>query len=130
MITRGPADAPWLPAVREALARVVSQQGNTSTSIASGSNPGPNADDIAAAAEMAPADRDKMVRAMVDRLATRLHDNGADVDGWLRLMRAHVVLGQRDKASAAAAEARRALKDAPEKLRQIDDSAKSFGLGG
>ena len=130
LITRGPADAPWLPAVREALARVVSQQGNTSTSIASGSNPGPHADDIAAAAEMAPADRDKMVRAMVDRLATRLHDNGADVDGWLRLMRAHVVLGQRDKASAAAAEARRALKDAPEKLRQIDDSAKSFGLGG
>jgi cytochrome c-type biogenesis protein CcmH len=130
MIEKAPADAPWLPAVREALSRVAGQQGATSLSVATGSNPSPSADDVAAAAEMPSAERDKMVRGMVDRLAARLHDDGSDVDGWLRLMRAHVVLGERDKASAAAAEARRALKDAPEKLRQIDDSAKSFGLGG
>ena len=39
-----------------------------------------------------------MIRAMVERLATRLHENGSDVDGWLRLMRAYMVLGDRDKA--------------------------------
>jgi cytochrome c-type biogenesis protein CcmH len=67
---------------------------------------------------------------MVDRLAARLHEDGGDVDGWLRLMRAHVVLGERDKAVAAEADARRALKDAPDKLRQIEDGAKSIGIGG
>ena len=39
-----------------------------------------------------------MIRGMVARLAGRLHDNGADVEGWLRLVRAYAVLGDRDKA--------------------------------
>jgi cytochrome c-type biogenesis protein CcmH len=71
-----------------------------------------------------------MVRAMVDRLAARLQTDGSDVEGWLRLMRAHMVLGDRDKARAAAADARKALKDAPDKLRQIEDGARTFGLDG
>jgi len=119
LLARAPADAPWLPAVRDALARA---EGTP--------QPGPSAEDIAAASELSPAERDKMVRAMVDRLEARLHDDGSDVEGWLRLMRARLVLGERDKAKAAASDARRALKDAPDKLRQIDDGAKSFGLDG
>jgi cytochrome c-type biogenesis protein CcmH len=87
-------------------------------------------EDVAVAANMPPAERDRMVRAMVDRLAARLQDDGSDVDGWLRLMRAHLVLGDRDKARAAADDAKRALKDAPEKLRRIEDGAKTFGLDG
>ena len=47
------------------------------------------------------------------RLADRLHDDGADVEGWLRLVRAYVVLGDRDKAKGAAADARRALGGPP-----------------
>ena len=43
------------------------------------------------------------------RLADRLHADGNDVDGWLRLVRAYAVLGDRDKAKDAAADARRAL---------------------
>jgi len=120
LIAQAPSDAPWLPAVRQALARVD----------ASAQAPGPSAEDVAAANSMAPADREQMVRAMVDRLATRLHTDGSDVDGWLRLMRAHMVLGDKDKARAAAADARKALKDDPAKLRQIEDGAKNFGLGG
>jgi len=122
LIAQAAADAPWLPAVKEALARI-------DGSVPPGAS-GPNAEDIAMSAEMSPADREKMVRGMVDRLSVRLHEDGSDVEGWLRLMRAHVVLGERDKAAAAAADARRALKDAPDKLRRIDDGAKSFGLGG
>jgi cytochrome c-type biogenesis protein CcmH len=120
LIARAPADAPWLPAVREALARVDGAP----------PAPGPRAEDVAAAANMPAAERDQMVRAMVDRLAARLQDDGSDVDGWLRLMRAHMVLGDRDKARAAAADARKALKDAPEKLRRIEDGARTFGLDG
>lgn len=132
LIARAPADAPWLGAVHTALARVDggAQQDTQVAGAASAGVPGPNAEDVAAAAAMPEADRDRMVRGMVERLETRLREDGSDVDGWLRLMRARLVLGERDKAIAAATDARRALKDAPDKLRQIDDSAKSFGLGG
>ena len=39
-----------------------------------------------------------MIRGMVARLADQLKQNGADVDGWQRLLRAYMVLGERDKA--------------------------------
>ena len=50
-----------------------------------------------------------MIRGMVTRLADRLKENGTDIEGWLRLVRAYMVLGERDKAHAAAADAKRAL---------------------
>jgi len=42
-----------------------------------------------------------MIRSMVQRLADRLQIDGSDVAGWLRLVRAYVVLGDRDKAKNA-----------------------------
>ena len=39
-----------------------------------------------------------MVRGMVERLAQRLKQDGSDVDGWLRLVRAYTVLGEKDRA--------------------------------
>ena len=39
----------------------------------------------------------------------KLAADQADIDGWLRLVRAYTVLNERDKAQAAAAAARRAL---------------------
>ena len=71
-----------------------------------------------------------MIRGMVARLADKLKQDGNDVEGWQRLLRAYVVLGDRDKAVAAAADAKRALAAAPDKLRQIDDVIKSLGLQG
>jgi cytochrome c-type biogenesis protein CcmH len=40
------------------------------------------------------------------------------------------VLGERDKARAAASDARRALAADPDKLRMIDDAAKGLGIEG
>jgi cytochrome c-type biogenesis protein CcmH len=71
-----------------------------------------------------------MVRGMVQRLADRLHADGSDVDGWLRLVRAYTVLGDRDKAKDAAADARRALSSHPDQIKQIDDLIKGLGLEG
>jgi cytochrome c-type biogenesis protein CcmH len=69
-----------------------------------------------------------MIRGMVERLATRLHEDGSDVDGWLRLLRSYMVLGEAEKARAAAADARSALKNDPDKLRRLDEGAKSLGV--
>ena len=123
MISKAPPDAPWLPLVREALARVRGEQPVVSA-------PGPTSEDIAAAGAMSEKDRGEMIRGMVARLADRLHDNGADVEGWLRLVRAYVVLGDRDKAKGAAAEAKRALVDRPDELKRVNELVKALDLEG
>jgi cytochrome c-type biogenesis protein CcmH len=71
-----------------------------------------------------------MIRGMVQRLSDRLHIDGNDVDGWMRLVRAYAVLGDRDKAKGAAADARRALADRPDQIKRIDDLVKGLGLEG
>jgi len=76
------------------------------------------------------AQQERMIRGMVERLAARLQQDGSDVDGWLRLLRSYMVLGEADKARAAAAEARNALKGDADKLRRLDEGAKSLGVGG
>ena len=79
---------------------------------------------------MTEAQRNEMIHAMVARLADRLKQDGSDLEGWLRLVRGYMVLGDRDKASAAVADARRALASDPDKVRRIDDLAKGLGLNG
>jgi len=76
------------------------------------------------------AQQDRMIRGMVERLAARLRADGSDVDGWLQLVRSYMVLGEADKARAAAAEARNALRNDADKLRRLDEGAKSLGVGG
>jgi cytochrome c-type biogenesis protein CcmH len=92
--------------------------------------PGPNAADIAAAAQMKPDEQNQMIRSMVARLADKLKQDGSDLDGWQRLLRAYMVLGERDKAHAAAADARRALASDPDKLRRLDEVIKDLGVEG
>jgi cytochrome c-type biogenesis protein CcmH len=91
---------------------------------------GPRPEDIANARDMTDQQRSQMIRGMVDRLATRLHEDGSDLDGWLRLLRAYKVLGDHAKASAAVAEARAALASEPDKLRRLDAAIKDLDIGG
>lgn len=123
MLENAPADAPWAPMVREALARVGGKSPMADKT-------GPNAEDLAAASGMNESDRGTMIRGMVARLADRLKENGSDIEGWQRLLRAYMVLGELDKAHAAAADARRALASDPDKLHRIEEMIKSLGLEG
>jgi cytochrome c-type biogenesis protein CcmH len=129
MLKDAPPDSPWAGMVRETLARV---EGGTSAGqpAASAAAPGPSADDIAAADKMAPEDRSAMVRGMVERLAERLQRDGSDVDGWLRLVRAYTVMGDRGKAISAVADARKALGDDADKLRRLDELVRELKLEG
>jgi cytochrome c-type biogenesis protein CcmH len=121
LLADAPAGAQWVGFVREALARA---------SGAPVAAPGPSVDDVAAASDINDDQRRDMIRGMVARLAYRLHGNGADVDGWLRLVRAYVVLGHRDKARDAAADAKRALRDRPDDVKRVDDLIKGLGFDG
>ncbi len=71
-----------------------------------------------------------MIAGMVEGLASRLKNDGNDVEGWLRLVRAYPVLGEREKARAAVSDARRALQADAEKIRRLDELVKNLGLEG
>ena len=118
MLTGAPEGAPWAGFVRGELARLEGGPG------------GPGPDDLAAASDMGPEQRMTMIRGMVEKLSDRLHHDGTDLEGWLRLVRSYMVLGERDKAQAAAGEARHALASDPEKLRRINELVKGLGLEG
>ena len=91
--------------------------------------PSPPATESRASAQ--PSDQtNEMIRGMVARLADRLKRDGSDFDGWLQLMRSYVVLGERDKAMRAAADARQAIGSDADKRRRFDDFVKSLGLDG
>jgi cytochrome c-type biogenesis protein CcmH len=126
LLDKAPADAPWVGVVRQALARV--ENGAVPGGPGALGAPGPRPEDVAAASNLTPEQRDQMIRGMVEQLATRLHQDGSDVDGWLRLLRAYMVLGDGDKAKAAAAEARGALAREPAKLRLLDEGIKGLGV--
>jgi cytochrome c-type biogenesis protein CcmH len=120
MLAKAPQDAPWRSVVVAALARV----GGSATA------PVLSDDAIAAAQDMTETDRGAMIRGMVDRLASRLKQNGDDVEGWLRLVRAYMVLGERDKAKTAGADARQAMAGDPDRLRTLNEGLKNLGVDG
>lgn len=120
LLAKAPADAPWRALVQSSLARVGG----------GGTMPALSDETIAASKEMAEGDRNAMVRGMVERLATRLKQNGDDVESWLRLVRAYLVMGERDKAMGASADARQAVASDAERLRQLNEGLRTLGLGG
>lgn len=128
LIAAAAADAPWVGFVRAALARV--EDGTDSARATGVPGTGPSDEQIAAASDLSAEQRNVMIRGMLERLSERLHRDGSDVDGWLRLVRSYMVLGELDKARAAVAEARGALAGDPTKLRQLDDLVKGLGLEG
>lgn len=126
LLARTPAAAPYRPMVAAALARV---SGSQAPAAAAPGAPGPGAADVAAAAQMSTQDRDSMVRGMVARLAARLESDPNDIDGWVRLVRAYGVLGEKDKAAEALKSARAAFKDNQEALGRLDDVEKELAGG-
>ncbi len=117
LLRKAPADAPWRPLVQSALARVSSV-----------GMPALSDEQKAAGDAMAPADRSAMIQGMVEGLAERLKQNGDDVPGWLRLVRAYMVLGDNDKARDAARNAREAVPD--HKKKQLGEGLIGIGFGG
>lgn len=81
---------------------------------------------VAAAPADQPADQDQMIRGMVDRLAARLRQDGSDVNGWIMLVRSYLVLGERERAEAAAAAARAAVDGKPADRQRLDDGLQAL----
>jgi cytochrome c-type biogenesis protein CcmH len=67
-------------------------------------------------------------RAMVDMLASRLKADPNDALGWVRLMRAYTVLGEKEKALQALADARKAFPDNKDAQTAFTTAAKALKL--
>ncbi|MFS8038843.1 c-type cytochrome biogenesis protein CcmI [Xanthobacter sp. AM11] len=138
LAARSPANAPWRPMLAAALARVGGQMPAApapalppqSGATPANPAPGPGAADVAAAASLSAEERNAMVRGMVTRLAERLQAQPDDLDGWLRLVRAYDVLGEKDKAQEALKTARGVFKDNAEALGRLDAAEKALAAGG
>jgi cytochrome c-type biogenesis protein CcmH len=122
LLADAPPNAPWIEFVRRALERVDANADRRPS--------GPSEEQVASSAELSGDQRNAMIRGMVERLSQRLQRDGSDPDGWLRLVRSYMVLGEPDKARAAAGDARRALAGDPTKLRHFEDLVKALGLEG
>jgi len=90
--------------------------------------PGPTAEDVAAAADMAPEDREAMIRGMVAQLSDRLATQGGTAEDWARLISSLGVLGDIEQASLIWAEAQTVFANQPEALALIAEAASAAGL--
>ncbi len=132
LVALSPRDAPWLDLVGQRIGSAAKSLGVELSTLrpsaealalappkadakataeeAPAAAPGPGAEEMKAAAEMTPEQRQAMIRSMVERLASRLEQNPDDRNGWLRLARAYDVLGEPQKAAEARARADAASK--------------------
>jgi cytochrome c-type biogenesis protein CcmH len=135
LIKSAPPDAPWAGEVRAFVERVAAERGVDlkgrlpPVAVAqAGPAPGPSSDQVAAAQQMNPGDRQAMIEGMVNGLAERLKQNPRDRDGWERLMRARMVLGQADQAAAAYRDADRAFRGSPSDQQALREAARQLGV--
>ena len=77
---------------------------------------------------MSPADRQAMIETMVQRLAARLDQDGSDLGGWLKLVKAYSVLDRKDDAVKALARAKSQFTGNAQALQQLDQLAAELGL--
>ena len=97
---------------------------------ASAAIPGPTSDQMNDAAGLTPGQQNDMARGMVDRLAQRLAAQPNDFDGWVRLMRARMVLRDTKGATDALASAQRAFAGDKAALARLTDAARTLGVPG
>ena len=69
-----------------------------------------------------------MIRSMVDGLASRLEQSPRDADGWIKLIRSRMVLGETELARQALEIGLKAFSDDPHQHDRIAGAAQQIGL--
>jgi cytochrome c-type biogenesis protein CcmH len=110
LLKDSPPGAPWEADLRRTIEQTAAKNridvagripAAGATGTASAGIPGPTAQQLASASSLPPAQQAAMVEQMVARLEGRLKADPKDEDGWIRLMRSRMALGQAEEAAAA-----------------------------
>lgn len=131
LLSRSQPGDPWIAPIRSQIEAVASAAGIRYTlPPVSGSAPlsGPSAEDMEAAADMTPEERQEMIRGMVEGLSARLANEGGSPEEWSRLIGALGVLGETDRARAIWNEAQVNFGANPEVLDIIRQGAVRAGI--
>ncbi|TIR25760.1 MAG: c-type cytochrome biogenesis protein CcmI [Mesorhizobium sp.] len=119
MLGQLPPDSPWRSAVQQALA----EAGQPAVAAS-----GPDAQQMEAAQQMSPQDRQAMIETMVAGLDDKLKQNPRDEEGWMRLIRSYAVLGKPDQAREALGRAVAAFGADSEQAKKFTAFAASLGV--
>jgi cytochrome c-type biogenesis protein CcmH len=111
-----PEDAPWRPMLLAEMQDMGAKP------------PALDSQTMKDAASMSSEDQQAMIRSMVDGLDEKLKANPEDLSGWLRLIRARVVLGEADKAKLAYDTAKTQFSGNADALSQLDGLAKEMNI--
>jgi len=108
-----PPGAPWLGPLRRWINQARTDLGLKAED---GKMPAPrlNNKERKAIADMSPEQQKAMIKGMVGRLADKMAKNPENIEGWFRLAKAYMVLGQRDDVIKSL---RQALKYAPDDMK-------------
>jgi cytochrome c-type biogenesis protein CcmH len=101
---RSPQDAPYMAILRQQIAAAARDSGIDPLSIRPDRKTppsGPSTDDVDRLSKLSPQEQQQAIRGMVDGLEAKLKNSPDDIEGWRRLARARMVLGEPDKAIAA-----------------------------
>ncbi len=141
LINSAPPGAPWAGEVRAFVEDLARERGQDisgrlrpapagSPAAVPPGIPGPTAAQIAEARNMSPADQQAMIQGMVGGLEERLRTSPRDRDGWVRLMRARMVLGDSAAATAAWRNGLRAFADSPAEQAALTEAARGLQVPG
>jgi len=122
-----PAGAPWADAIRAQINELAFRAGVFNAPDLS-TPPGPSQEDMAAAAELTPEERQEMIHGMVNQLSDRLATEGGSPQEWARLIAALGVLGQAQRAIDIRDEAEQVFAGNREALQMIEAAALQAGI--
>jgi len=126
MIAEAPADAAWLPGLRQRVMALATELGQDP---AATDAPAPAASATTPSGQTGTdAAQQAMIEAMVAGLEARLVQNPRDADGWIMLARSRKTMGDEGAARAALARAREAFADSPDVLEHLNQAAKELAL--
>ncbi|MFP7673434.1 c-type cytochrome biogenesis protein CcmI [Marivita sp. S0852] len=129
LLRESPSDAVWLPPILAQIEEMAFRAGVSDYQVPQiAGMPGPTADDVDAAEEMSPEERQEMIRGMVTSLSDRLATEGGPPEDWARLITSLAVLGDQAQAIAIWNNAQEVFSDNPDALEIVRDGARAAGL--
>lgn len=134
LLESGREDGPWMAPIRQLMPDLAWLAGHPDYRMPGDAPagapmmPGPDAAAVAAAGDMTPEEQQQMIAGMVQRLETRLSEEGGTPEEWSRLITSLVRLGNTDHAREILAEAKTRFAAQPEALATVAAAADSVGL--
>jgi cytochrome c-type biogenesis protein CcmH len=139
LLRDSPPGAPWESDLRRTIEQTAAKNridlagrmppARTGGNAAAGS-PGPTAEQLASAASLPPAQQAQMIEQMVARLEARLKSDPRDEEGWIRLMRSRMALGDPKAARAALSSGLAAFQGDPAIIGRLKSAAAELGVPG